>query len=59
MVKHCALTKSILTVGSNPGRGMRFNLPITRVPWRHTDKKDTGFSIHRPHIWETSRCCAS
>ncbi len=29
---------SILTVGSNPGRGMRFNLPIVKVHLRRTDK---------------------
>jgi hypothetical protein len=41
---------SILTVGSNPDRGMRLNLPIARVTLRSTDKKDTGFSSHRTHL---------
>jgi hypothetical protein len=39
---------SILTVVSNPDRGMRFNLPIARVPLRCTDKKDTGYWIFQP-----------
>ncbi len=33
---------SILTVGSNPDRGMRFNLPITKVP---LSRKDKGYWI--------------
>jgi hypothetical protein len=36
---------SILTVGSNPGRGMRFNLPIAKVPLRRTDR---GYWIFQP-----------
>ena len=38
-------TMLILTVGSNPDRGMRFNLPIAKVPLRRMDK---GYWIFQP-----------
>ena len=40
---------SILTVGSNPGRGMRLNLPIAIVPLRRTDN-GYWISSHRPLV---------
>ncbi len=36
----------MLTVGSSPGRGIRFNLPTAIVPLRRTDNWITS---HRPH----------
>ena len=59
MVEHYALTNVNSDRGFESWSGYEVKPPDSHSSLEGHGQKKLGYSSHRPHIWETSRCCAS